>query len=374
MLYLQYTNVLCFDKYCNIMKILPSIAFNDFSGSAGNVTARKVGDNTYLSTRTKHSKKKTTYQATTRCQFADTVRGYSKITEEQRQGWISLAKNLGTYHTSTGKNSITGHNLFVAINSYRKICGKPQTAVAPTELKPSGYVKFDDFWLSPEHIVFTGLGERENKNEVLYIEMYPAQSPAENRCWDKTVLVAICPTTDWGDIDLTSAFLEKFSAPLTIGQKVFIKICWLDSECGYIRNYSLIAMAARETSIERNVPYFPRAKITTDQINNNNETYLIDHYDVELSSWPKINSNEIVISHEDANLSFFEFGVDEQTNLKDSGFTLQYARDANSYHICLTECNIQTKYDSRISFHNRTFHTFLERTEFFGTYPFFYTF
>ena len=68
------------------MKLLPSVAFNDFSGSAGNVTARKVGDKTYLSSRTKHSRKKTPCQAAMRCQFTDTVRGYSSITEEQRQG------------------------------------------------------------------------------------------------------------------------------------------------------------------------------------------------------------------------------------------------------------------------------------------------
>ncbi|HOG20041.1 MAG TPA: hypothetical protein PKW37_06330, partial [Salinivirgaceae bacterium] len=248
------------------MKLIPSIGFNDFSGSAGNVTARKTGDRTVLSTRTKHSKKKTTYQAATRCRFADTVRGYADITEEQRQGWISLANNLGTYHTSSGNTSITGHNLFVAINSYRKICGKPQSAEAPSELRPSDYIRFNDFWLSPEHIVFTGLGQRENPNEVLYIEMYPAQSPAENRCWDRTVLVAICPTTDWEEIDITHAFIEKFGAPLTIGQLVFIKICWLDSECGYIKYYTQIARIAQEASLVLNEPYIPRAKITIDQI------------------------------------------------------------------------------------------------------------
>jgi hypothetical protein len=74
------------------MKLLPSIGFSDFSGSAGNVTARKSGAKTYLSTRTKHSRKKTTYQAATRCRFSDTVRGYAKISEDQRRGWISLAR------------------------------------------------------------------------------------------------------------------------------------------------------------------------------------------------------------------------------------------------------------------------------------------
>ncbi len=278
------------------MKLLPSIAFNDFSGSAGNVTARKTGDRTILSTRTKHSKKKTTYQASTRCRFADTTRGYSKITEELRQGWISLAKNLGTYQTSTGNTSITGHNLFVAINSYRKICGKPQTAIAPPELRPSDYIRFDDFWLSPDNIIFTGLGERENTNEVLYVEMYAAQSPAESRCWDKTTLVAICPTTDWGEIDLTRAFIEKFGTPLTIGQNVFIKICWLDSECGYIKYFTLIARSAQEGSLLRNLPLKPRIKITTDNISYNgdaNESEC-EYLDYELTTESKISSIDFI--------------------------------------------------------------------------------
>jgi len=357
------------------MKLLPSVAFNDFSGSAGNVTARKTGDRTFLSTRTKHSKKKTTYQAATRCRFADTVRGYAEITEEQRQGWISLANNLGTYHTSTGKEySMTGHNLFVAINTYRKICGKPLSDIAPSELKPSNYIRLDDWWLTPEHIVLTGLGEKENPNDVLYVEMYVAQSPAESNCWDKTVLVAICPNTDWGDIDLTSAFLEKFGTPLKIGQKVYIKICWIDSECGYIKYYSLIGRNAQELSIERNAPYFPRAKLTIDQIYNNNEAFQIEHCDVELSSWPKINSNEIIISHDEANLSRFEINTYQQTDLKDSGVTLQYARDATSYHIILVEFDFLTKYYNKIAIHNRSFIIFQKHTDIFGTNPLFYTF
>jgi hypothetical protein len=354
------------------MKILPSIAFNDFSGSAGNVTARKTGDKTYLSTRTKHSKKKTTYQAAIRCRFADTTRGYSKITEEQRQGWISLAKNLGSYHTSTGKTSITGHNLFVAINSYRKICGKPQTAIAPSQLRPSDYIRLDDWWLSPEHIVFTGLGERANKNEVLYVEMYPTQSPAESKCWDKTVLVAIIPTTDWGDIDLTRAFIEKFGAPLTIGQKVFIKICWLDSECGYIKYYSLIVREAQEASIERNVPYFPRAKITLDDLYKYDKDFRIERFDLELSPRPKLVSNDIIISqgeNYDEYLIHFGFDTNEKMDVMDIGLSYQFGRDAIGYQVMFIEFQIATvSYLKRINIYSRSIVCFHERTELFGSY------
>ncbi len=339
------------------MKLLPSVAFNDFSGSAGNVTARKTGDRTVLSTRTKHSKKKTTYQAATRCRFTDTVRGYVDITEEQRQGWISLANNLGSYHTSTGKEySMTGHNLFVAINTYRKICGKPQSDIAPPELKPSNYIRLDDWWLTPEHIVLTGLGEKENPNDVLYVEMYVAQSPAESNCWDKTVLVAICPNTDWGDIDLTNAFIEKFGTPLKIGQKVYIKICWIDSECGYIKYYSLIGRNAQETSIERNAPYFPRAKITIDQIDAIDEDSLIEYFDYEISPGSKFTSNEIVSRYFEgvsAGCNFLHYGLLDVFEFERS---YQYSRGTAEmgYQIQCTEVLIRNGFTNMINLSCRT--------------------
>ena len=171
------------------MKLLPSIGFSDFSGSAGNVTARKSGAKTYLSTRTKHSRKKTTYQAATRCRFSVTVRGYAKISEDQRRGWISLARGTGT--------NITGHNLYVAINTYRKICGKPQCADAPATLKPSDYINMnDDFdmWLSPERVFITGVIPSENPDDALLIEMYAAQSAGEASAWNLSLIHISEPT------------------------------------------------------------------------------------------------------------------------------------------------------------------------------------
>lgn len=351
------------------MKLLPSIAFNDFSGSAGNVTARKVGDKTYLSTRTKHSKRKTSFQAATRCRFTDTVRGYADITEEQRQSWISLANNLGNYTTSTGSTSITGHNLFVAINTYRKICGKPQCNDAPSELRPSSYIGYNDFWLSPEHIVFTGLGQSANPNEVLYIEMYPAQSPAERRCWDRTVLVAICPTTDWGEVDITDAFLQKFGTPLTIGQMVFIKICRIDSECGYIKWYSMIAFPAQETSYLLDAVYFPRAKITMDKIVTTTQDYVCEYFDYELSSGSIISSNDITINCLRDILISCEFSHNGLPDAFDFDLSYQYSRGTEEYNyrVQCIEVLIQNKYDNIVNLSFRS-GTISWHFEIFGTY------
>ena len=199
--------------------------------------------------------------------------------------------------------------------------------------------------------------------------MYPAQSPAESRCWDKTVLVAICPTTDWGEIDISRAFIEKFGSPLTIGQKVFIKICWLDSECGYIKYYTLIVRTAREASFVLNKPFIPRAKITIDQLNYNKEAFRIERFDFELSPSPKLTSNEITISH-DQEVLIVHFGIDtpEQMDVMDIGHSFQYARDTSAYQVIMVELQILTETYKRIEIYSRSIMYFQKRTEIFGTY------
>lgn len=312
------------------MKILPSVAFSDFSGSAGNVTARKVGENTYLSTRTKHSKSKTPSQAEKRCRFSDTTRGYSLITEEQRLSWCTLASKLGTFTTSTGPTNMTGHNLFVAINSYRNICGKPQLDNAPSYLRPSEYIALNDLWLTPDRIIFTGIQQSVNPNDVLLIEMYPAQSPAETRCWNKTVIVAVKPYGDWGDIDITKEFLEKFGTPLKIGQLVFIKLCWLDSECGYLKWFTLISNNVRESSILHNSVYYPRAVVTTNNIVKNDFS-LTENFDYEISPGSKVASNDITAKRIQGSSAGCEFEQSGLLSVFDFERTFQFARATEEY-------------------------------------------
>jgi hypothetical protein len=334
------------------MKLLPSIAFNDFSGSAGNVTARKTGDKTILSTRTKHSRKKTPPQATTRCRFSDTVRAFSQITEDQRQGWISLANNLGTYYTPNGYTTISGPNLFVSINTYRKMCGKPLIAEVPAQINPSRYMYFDDCWFTPEHIVLTKVEHRENPNEVLYIEMSPAMSPGASRCWDRAVFVTICPATDWGDIDLTEAYVKKFGTPLRIGQKVFMKVSWIDAECGYLQRYSRLSFPVMEISNVHGAVYYPRAQVTMEQIVPVAQHCVCEEFDYELSPGSKITSNAIALRQ----LTFYLLGEDiPHTGLPGAfydEFSYQYARITSSreYLIQSITVRIQNNGTKRVRF------------------------
>lgn len=350
------------------MKLKPSIAFSDFSGTAGEVTARKVGDKTFLSTRTKHSHLKTPSQASARCRFSDTTRGYSSITEEQRHGWITLANNLGTFSTSSGMTSMTGHNLFVLVNSYRKICGKPQCADAPDHLTPSHYIGLDDLWLTPDKIIFTGLRPSGNPNDVLLIEMYPAESPAATRSWNKTAIVTVVPSADWGDADISKAFIEKFGRPLELDQLVFVKICWIDSECGYLKWYTMIAMRAREESIFHNREYVPRVTINTDQIINTTSSE-IENFNYEMSPGSKITSDDITakrIQGISAGCEFTHNGLDSTFRF-DRSYQLSRGTEEHNYMMQCIEVLIQNSSTKSINLSNRG-GIFKAHFETFGTY------
>ena len=76
------------------MKVIPSIAFNEFSGSAGDVTARSVKGRTLLNHKAYQPKTKTPAQASSRNSLSKISRAYKQLTDSQMQSWEVLAKHL----------------------------------------------------------------------------------------------------------------------------------------------------------------------------------------------------------------------------------------------------------------------------------------
>ena len=72
----------------------PSIAFNDFAGTAKDVTARNVKGRNVLSSRAQHSKVVTPAQAVSRNRLSGISRSYKKLTSVQQSGWATLAEHL----------------------------------------------------------------------------------------------------------------------------------------------------------------------------------------------------------------------------------------------------------------------------------------
>ena len=109
----------------------PSIAFNDFAGTAKDVTARNVGGRNVLSSRAQHSKKVTPAQAVSRNRLSKISRSYKKLTSVQMSGWATLAEHMKGISTFGSPAELTPHNAFIRINSNREMVGMPLLEDAP---------------------------------------------------------------------------------------------------------------------------------------------------------------------------------------------------------------------------------------------------
>ena len=136
------------------MKALPSIAFSEFKGSAGSVTARVSKGRQIISAKSLHSRITTVAQAVRRCSFAAISRKYRSLSESQMAGWTALAKRLKGASVFGQSAELTPHNAFVRLNSNRKIAGMPLLLEAPAYIPDIPSVVFEDIW-----ITLYGIGE-----------------------------------------------------------------------------------------------------------------------------------------------------------------------------------------------------------------------
>lgn len=148
-----------------IMIAKPSIAFDDFAGTAKEVTARVSKGRNVLSVRAKQSKVVTPAQACSRNKHSKISRAYKQLSDSQIRAWEILAEHLKGISTFGSAAEMTPHNAFVRINSNREMVGMALLMDAPVYRSDVPEVDYDDFWVTPSMIVFTGI-------EKVFIELW----------------------------------------------------------------------------------------------------------------------------------------------------------------------------------------------------------
>ena len=272
------------------MKALPSIAFSGFRGTASEVTARQTGGRTVLSGRAQHSHVKTPKQSLRRATFAYISRLYRTLTEEQRRAWDILASAHRKAALTGDGAPLTGHNLFVCLNTNRSVLGVPVTKDAPDNIHGSHYVAFDDIWITPGRLLI--------------------DSPAVTEAWGRTVITGTFRTTDWGDIDLTEIYTERFGIPVTAGHKYFIEMYWIDGLSGYVSEITRVCYPAAESASIRGHEYIPRARITDGDLVDN-ERNSVSGLDIEFtSSSPVVSAAGTLVGYDGIAASYAYFSSD----------------------------------------------------------------
>ena len=273
------------------MKALPSIAFNEFKGSAGDVTARVSKGRQVLSARSMHSSSKTPAQAVSRNRLAKISRSYKKLTDEQMKAWAVLAEKMKGISTFGQAAELTPHNAFVRINSNREMVGMPTLEDAPVYKADVPEVIYDDLWISPDMIVFTGL-EVPSDTYRLVVKMSPAQSPGTSSGWSKTVIVAPGIVDDWGEADITKLFTETIGVAPQEGLKYYLECWWLDTETGFTGESMWVSAICKEGSTAYNELYVSRARITQDDVTKDSSG---EGLDFELSPGSAICSADAIL-------------------------------------------------------------------------------
>ena len=243
----------------------PSIAFNDFSGTAKDVTARSVNGRNILSVRAQQSKIVTPAQAVSRNKLSKISRAYKQLSDSQMTAWGTLASHLKGISTFGSPAELTPHNAFVRINSNRAMVGMPLLTEAPVYKADVPEVLYEDLWISPDMIVFTGL-EVPSDTYRLVVKMSPAQSPGTSSGWSKTVIVAPGIVDDWGEANITKLFTETIGVAPQAGMKYYLECWWLDTETGFTGESMWISAICKEGSTAYNEAYVPRARFTQDDV------------------------------------------------------------------------------------------------------------
>jgi len=242
----------------------PSIAFNDFSGTAKDVTARSVNGRNVLSVRAQQSKVVTPAQAVSRNKLSKISRAYKQLSDSQMTAWGTLASHLKGISTFGSPAELTPHNAFVRINSNRAMVGMPLLTEAPAYVADVPEVEYEDFWIMPERIVFMNV-QQPSDNHFLVVKMSQAQSPGVTNGWSKTVIVAPGVDVEYGDVDLTERYVNIKGFELIPGQKYFCEFWWLDSTTGFTGESMWVSAICKETSVGYDAPYVPRTIIEIDE-------------------------------------------------------------------------------------------------------------
>ena len=261
------------------MKALPSIAFNEFKGSAGDVTARVSKGRQVLSARTMPSKSKTPAQATSRNRLAKISRSYKKLSDEQMKAWAVLAEKMKGISTFGQAAEMTPHNAFVRINSNLQMVGEPLMTDAPAYINDVPEVLYDDLWISPEMIIFTGL-QQPSDSHVLVFKMSPALSPGVSSGWGQAVIITPGMAPDWGDADMTALYTSVMGVAPEAGKKYFCEFYWLDKNTGFTGESMAISAVCKEGSTAYAQEYTPRARVTMNEVS---ESQGFESLDFELS-------------------------------------------------------------------------------------------
>ena len=214
------------------MKYLPSIAFEEMSGSAKGVTAAKTRGRKYIRNRGYGGSVRTSGQASVKAVFKQLSQAWQSLTNEQILAWNSAAQSAEARSVLGTKTKITGSNLFMRLNYWVVFCGGDIMETPPTlggvEAPASATLA-----LSATAFTLTLASIPSSvTNLKLVICASAPQSNGISRAYSKAAEFIAPQTPVTTAIALKTAYDGKYGAPSAGAPKVFVKYFYVNTATG----------------------------------------------------------------------------------------------------------------------------------------------
>ena len=349
------------------MRALPSIAFNDFSGTAGDVTARFVNGHTVLTVRPFPNKVYSASQKEQRNSLSKVSRAYKKLSESQMKAWAELAEHLKGISTFGKAAEMTAHNAFVRINCNRDMAGEGMLVDAPEYKCDVPEVDWNAIWVTPKRVLFTGI-ENPTGTYKLVVKMSAGQGTGVTKGWSKTVVVSPGMVDNWGDAALTQLYTKKIGFMPAVGDKVFIELYWLDPATGFVGETMRTTRVCITEEEAHEEGFEERVEFTLDNVSPESH---VSKLNVDFTTGaPAISFDTICLGH--SNVASSEVYPEDGIPISMEGSCYVLGRGAGEGKISAQSYQVQffSSYDPRIVFAHRG-GDYIKPSEVFGAGPYY---
>ena len=214
------------------MKYIPSIAFEEMSGSAKGVTAAKVRGRKYIRNRGYGGGFKTAAQSSVKAIFKQLSQGWKGLTNAQILAWNALANTQKGKSVLGMSSKISGANLYSRLNFWIVKAGGAALTTppvltgvdAPCEADLSLTASQFTFQLPDPPAVTTDL--------KLVIMASAPQSNGVTRAYGKAVMIGSPRAVVDTAIDLKSEYEATHGAVTAAAPKVFLKYFFINVKTG----------------------------------------------------------------------------------------------------------------------------------------------
>ena len=214
------------------MKYVPSIAFDEMSGSAKGVTAAKSRGRKYIRNRGYGGSVRTSAQASVKAIFKQLSQAWKNLTNAQILAWNALAQSQAGKSVLGTASKISGANLFTRLNYWVVYCGGEIMANPPTLQgveAPSEAV----ITLTPTKFTFELEYEPAGAADLKLVVMASApQSNGISRAYSKAAQIGEPLAAATEIYDLKIDYDAKNGVPTAAAPKVFMKYFFVNTKTG----------------------------------------------------------------------------------------------------------------------------------------------